>query len=64
MVTAIPVSARITIYNGKERYSNGNIKADAQADDLLDFAEALNDLQYNGPADKFTLSTKHELKNS
>jgi len=62
MVTAVPVSRRITIVNGKERYSNGSIKMTAQNDGLLMFAKALNSLQYNAPADKFTLTDKSELK--
>jgi len=53
MVESVPVSNRITIVNSKERYANGHIKPDAAAGDLLAFAQALNGLQYNAPADAF-----------
>ena len=62
MVTAIPISARMTIVNGKERYTNNNIKPSADVGSLLTLARALNSLQYNAPADKFIVSRKHELR--
>ena len=63
MVTAIPVSARISVINGKEKYVNNDISASAPSEELLSFAKAVNSLQYNAPADSFVLTVKHELKN-
>ena len=62
MVTAIPVSTKLTIINGKERYTNGNIKATATTNGLLGLAMALNSLQYGAPADQFIVTAKSELK--
>jgi len=61
MVEAIPVFVRITIVNGKERYTNGNINPAALNDDVHAFAVALNNLQYNGPADLFVKTERYEL---
>ena len=61
MINSIPVSARITIVNGKERYTNSSVRPSAPDSDLLAFARALNSLQLNRPADKFVKTVKSEL---
>ena len=63
MVTAIPVSNKISLVNGKERYTNSSVSAAAGNDDILSFALALNLLQYNAPAEKIVKSVKYELRN-
>ena len=62
MVNSIPVSAKLTVVNGKERYTNSHVKTAAGPDSLLAFGKALNSLQYNAPADKFVFQVKNELK--
>ena len=62
MVTAVPVSTRLSIINGKERYTNSNIKATASFGGILNLAKALNSLQYGAPADQFVVTAKTELK--
>ena len=61
MVTAIPVSASVSVINGKTRYTNNNIKASATNENVLAFAGALNSLQYLNPADRYEKTVKYEL---
>jgi len=63
MVTAIPVSAKITIVTGAGRYTNNNIKIAADNEDLLSFAGALSSLRKNPIADRYEKYEKYELKN-
>ena len=60
MVTSIPVSTSLAIVKNSKRYTNNNIKPSADADSLLQLAQALNSLQAS-PADKFILTAKREL---